>query len=242
MKSVHSSMLNNSEAIIAHMQSVANKDRLAGAKHFGINNQTALGISLPVLRALAKSIGKHHVLALELWKTNIHEARILASMIDVPAEVTAEQINEWTADFQSWDVCDQVCSNLFDKTPFAVDKAIEFSSAKAAYVKRAGFVLMAAYAVHNKKAADDIFIRFLDVIIHEEDDNRNFVKKAINWALRQIGKRNIYLHTKAIQVANNMKNMQSPAARWIAADALRELQNEKIIAKIKAKAISKHLV
>ena len=225
-------MLNNSEAIIAHLQSVANKDHLAGAKYFGINNQTALGISLPVLRALAKSIGKNHALALELWKTNIHEARILASMIDVPAEVTAEQINEWTAGFQSWDVCDQVCSNLFDKTPFVVDKAIEFSSAKAAYVKRAGFVLMATYAAHNKKAADDIFTRFLNVIAREADDNRNFVKKAINWALRQIGKRNSNLHAKAIQVANGIKKMQSTAARWIAADAIRELQSEKVIAKL----------
>jgi 3-methyladenine DNA glycosylase AlkD len=235
MKKVQSSALNNVEAIVAHLQSVANKDHLAGAKYFGINNDTALGVPLPALRTLAKSIGKDHLLALQLWETNVHEARILASMIDVAAEVTTEQIDAWTADFQSWDVCDQVCGNLFDKTPFAVDKAIEFSAAKEEYVKRASFVLMASYAVHNKKAPDDVFIEFLDVIAREANDNRNFVKKAINWALRQIGKRNRRLHLKAIQTANAIKEAESPAARWIAADALRELQSEKIIAKMQVK-------
>jgi 3-methyladenine DNA glycosylase AlkD len=154
-------------------------------------------------------------------------------MIDDPAAVTARQIDEWTAGFNSWDVCDQVCGNLFNKTHLAIDKAIQFSSATEEYIKRAGFVLMATYAVHNKGAADVVFSPFLHCIAREATDDRNFVKKAVNWALRQIGKRNMVLHAQAVQTALAVqKKINSPAARWIAADALRELQQEKTIRRV----------
>jgi 3-methyladenine DNA glycosylase AlkD len=180
------------------------------------------------LRKLAKEIGTNHKLALQLWKSNIHEARILAALIDDPRQVTKSQMNQWVRQFDNWGVCDACCCVLFDKTPFAWDKAIEWSQNKEEFVKRAGFVLMAALAVHNKKAPDKDFLPFFIVIKHHADDGRNFVKKAVNWALRQIGKRNTTLNKKAIAVAREIRKTESSAARWVAADALRELTGKQV--------------
>jgi len=174
---------------------------------------------------MARSLKPNHPLALQLWKTRIHEARILATMIDDPALVTEKQMEDWIRDFYSWDICDQTCSNLFDKTPFARNKAFEWSRRKEEYVKRAGFALMATLSVHDKKSPDGVFIGFFKPIKREANDNRNYVKKAVNWALRQIGKRNQVLKKYAIRTAKEIRKMNTPAARWIASDALRELQN-----------------
>jgi 3-methyladenine DNA glycosylase AlkD len=149
----------------------------------------------------------------------------MASMVDDPAKVTEKQIDDWTMDFYSWDLCDQVCGNLFDRTPFAVDKAIEFSLREEEYVKRAGFVLMAEYAIHNKKATNEVFMQFFPIMEREAHDDRNFVKKAINWALRQIGKRNSILKIEAVDSARRILAQDSGSAKWIASNALAELLN-----------------
>jgi 3-methyladenine DNA glycosylase AlkD len=207
---------------------MANPESVKGMARFGIRSENAYGISIPDLRQLAKQIGTNHDLALGLWSSGIHEARILAGMMDDPAAVTEDQLERWVADFDSWDLCDQCCSNLFDKTPYAYRKAIEWSKRKQEYVKRAGFVLMAVLAVHDKKAGDRQFLRFLPVIKREATDARNFVKKAVNWALRQIGKRNRTLNQAAIEVGKEIRSIDSKSAGWIANDALRELTSEKI--------------
>lgn len=196
---------------------------VAGMRRFGIQTGMALGVSVPQLRELAKKLGTQHDLAQELWKTGIHEARILASMIDDPSKVTEDQMDKWAADFDSWDVVDGCCGNLFDKTEFAIRKAYEWSKRREEYVKRAGFVLMAEMAVHDKNASDRTFLDFIPVIVRESSDERNFVKKAVNWALRQIGKRNAILNAAAITTCAKIKNSDSPTRNWIAADALREL-------------------
>jgi 3-methyladenine DNA glycosylase AlkD len=200
---------------------------------FGIATGTALGISVPKLRALAKEIGRDHALAEEMWAASVHEARILAALVGDPKNVTAEQMERWVVEIDSWDVCDGVCSTLWDRTPFAYTKAREWSAREDEFVKRAAFVLMAALAVHDKKAPDDRFLAMLPLIEREAHDERNFVKKAVNWALRQIGKRNRRLNVAAIEAGERIRSRGTRAARWIAADALRELRSEKVRARLK---------
>ncbi len=224
----------NCNQVIDALKSLAEPDYLAGMTHFAIKTDHALGVSAPRMRKLAKEIGTDHKLALELWESNIHEARIVAVLIDDPRQVTKSQMNNWVRQFDNWAVCDVCCGVLFDKTPFAWDKAIEWSGRKEEFVRRAGFALMAALAVHDKRAPDKKFLQFFDIIKHHADDERNFVKKAVNWALRQIGKRNTRLNKKAVAVAKEIRKMDSPAARWIAADAIRELTNKKILARLRA--------
>lgn len=195
-----------------------------GMLRFGVDNTTALGVSTPQLRKLAKEIKTNQQLSLELWETGIHECRILASMIGDPKQVTPQQMDQWTNEFYSWDICDQVCGNLFDRTEFAIEKALEYSTSEKEFVKRAGFVLMAEFAVHNKKAGDEVFLQFFPIIEREARDDRNFVKKAVNWALRQIGKRNQTLLSIAIETAKRIQKQENKAARWIANNALAELE------------------
>jgi len=211
--------------VIDILQEMASPAYREGMLRFGIANHKALGVKIPQLRKLAKEIKKNHQLAQQLWATDIHEARILATMIDDPKQVTEGQIDKWVLDFETWDVCDQACGNLFDRTPFALQKALEFSARDEEFVKRTGFVLMAALAVHDKKADDMVFIQFFPIIEREAWDERNFVKKAVNWALRQIGKRNRTLKPLAIATAERILQQTSRSAKWIAADALRELRN-----------------
>jgi len=212
------------EEIIKKLKSLSDKRIVRGGQKYGIKSRNMLGISIPKLRKLAKEIGKNHELAVKLWNSEIHEAQILASMVDEPDRVTERQMEKWVKDFDSWAICDQVCSNLFDKTPYAYQKAIEWSKKEKEYVKRAGFVLMATLAVHDKKAPDEKFIRFFAIIKREASDERNFVKKAVNWALRQIGKRNQYLRKIAIETAWKIQKINSKSARWIASDAIREFR------------------
>ena len=221
------------EDVIARLKAEANPANVAGMARYGINTHDTLGISIYTLRPIAKEIGRDHQLALELWDSGVHEARILASYIDDPRLVTEEQIERWVSDFDSWDVCDQVC-DLFGRTPFAYRKAFEWSERKEEFVKRAGFVLMAELAAHDKEASGEKLAQFLPVIARESIDERNFVKKAVNWALRNIGKRDRYLNGLAIETARQIQQTPgSKAARWIASDALRELTSEKIQARLR---------
>ena len=216
------------EEILAQLQSLANPRNVAGMSRFGINPRNTLGVSIPNLRRIAKQVGTDHRLALDLWKSGIHEARILAAFVDDPARVTGAQMESWVKDFDSWDVCDQVCSNLFDKTPFAHRQAVEWARRDEEFVRRAGFVLMAALAWHDKSASDAAFLKFLPLIKRYATDERNFVKKAVNWALRQIGKRNRALNRAAVETAKEIQAIDSKSAKWIATDALREFRMKDI--------------
>jgi 3-methyladenine DNA glycosylase AlkD len=225
--------MRNADEVMARLRSLAQPGNLEGMKRFGIPTEHALGIPIPALRKLAKEIGRDHALAGELWATGIHEARMLATLVDDPEEVTDAQMEAWVLDFASWDLCDQCCSNLFDSTPHAYRKVREWSSREEEFVKRAGFVLMATLSVHDKKADDDAFREFFPIIIREATDDRVYVKKAVNWALRQIGKRNGVLNREAIRIAEEIRAIDSKAARWIASDALRELTGEKVQDRLK---------
>ncbi len=214
----------SSEAVLAHLRTLANPANVAGMARYGISVTNALGVSMPALRQMARTHRREHDLALALWDSGVHEARILAALVDDPRQVTEEQMERWVAGFDSWDVCDQVCSNLFDRTAFAWAKAVEWAGRPEEFVKRAGFVLMAALAVHDKKAGDDAFLQFLPLIEREAGDNRNFVKKAANWALRGIGKRNPALREAALAAGRRIREQGTRSARWIAGDAIRELE------------------
>lgn len=211
--------------VLKKLNEVSDRSRLAGMARYGIRTDKALGVSVPELRRLAKAIGPDHDLAVELWGSEIHEARMLASMIDDPHQVTESQMEAWVHDFDSWDLCDQVCSNLFDRTTSAFRKAVEWSARDDEFVKRAGFALMASAAVHRKDVDDATFEVFLPIIRAEATDDRNYVKKAVNWALRQIGKRSAELNRKAIATAKQIQKLDARSARWIASDALRELES-----------------
>lgn len=207
---------------------MANPKNVAGMARFGINPKNTLGISIPHLRALAKKTGQSHSLARQLWASGIHEARLLAGMIDEPEKVTERQMDKWVRDFDSWDVCDGACMNLFDRLDCAPEKAVQWSGRKEEFVKRAGFTLMACLAWHRQDLKDREFLRFLPLIKRESTDNRNFVRKAVNWALRQIGKRNLNLNKQAIKAAQEIGKIDSKSARWIAADAIRELTGQAV--------------
>ncbi|EKD57484.1 MAG: hypothetical protein ACD_57C00272G0002 [uncultured bacterium] len=219
------------EKVIKKLKLLSNPKNVEGMARFGINPKYALGVNVPVLRKLAADIEKElknksqekHKLASKLWGSKIHEVRILASMIDVPELVTQKQMDSWIKEFNSWDLCDQICMNLFDKTPFAFDKAAEWSKKHKEFEKRAGFALMACLAWHDKNAADKKFLKFLPLIKNASKDKRNFVKKAVNWALRQIGKRNQNLKKTVIILAREIQKMDNKTANWIAKDALKEL-------------------
>ena len=213
-----------SDQVIANLKQHANAQAVEGMTRFGIRPAQALGISIPTLRKMAREIGRDQALAVALWSSGIHEARILASMIAEPQLVSAELMEEWVNDFDAWDVCDQVCGNLFDKTLYAYQKATEWCQQEKEFVRRAGFVLMAELAVHDKQAQDEAFVQFFPLIKRYADDERNFVKKAVNWALRQIGKRNGHLRALALECAYEIQHMDSKTARWVARDVLKELQ------------------
>jgi 3-methyladenine DNA glycosylase AlkD len=215
------------ETIIANLKENGNGRALEQMQHFGIKAKSAFGVKVPHIRSLAKEIEINHALTCELWKNDLHEARLLATMIADYKQITPEIADEWVSVFYSWDICDQCCSNLFWKLPFAYEKAKYWCTQEQEYVKRAGFVMMAVLAVHDKKATNDQFKTFIPFIIEGSTDERNFVKKAVNWAIRQIGKRNELLQKNMIDLSLQLKQSKSPAAKWIAADAFRELTNSK---------------
>jgi 3-methyladenine DNA glycosylase AlkD len=216
------------ERIVETLESLRNPEAVAGMARYGINPEHAYGVSIPNLRKIAREAGKNHALALMLWDSGIHEGRILASMVAASEDLTDRQMESWVKDFDSWDVCDQCCNNLFRKAESAHQKAMEWSARNEEFVKRAGFTLMACLAVHDKAAPDAVFLRYLPVIERASSDNRNYVKKAVNWTLRQIGKRNASLNKAAIQTAEQIAQMDSKSARWVATDALRELRGDAV--------------
>lgn len=219
--------------IMKKLKSFSDPKAVAGMARYGINPNRALGVSIPVLRGIAKQTGKNHPLANGLWRTGIHEARILAGMIADPDKLSSRQMDLWAGAFDSWDVCDQCCLNLFEKKKEAYAKAKQWSKRKEEFVKRAGFTLMARLAVSDKKMDDVVFMDFFPFIKKESGDERNYVKKAVNWALRQIGKRSRYLNRSAIKLAKEIQAMDSSSSRWIANDALRELTSEAVRKRIK---------
>jgi 3-methyladenine DNA glycosylase AlkD len=219
--------------VLDRLQSKAKPEQLEGMAKYGMTVEKRLGVSVPDMRKLAKEVGRDHKLALDLWRTGIAEARILAGMVGDPAKLTDEQMEEWVKDINSWDVCDQVCMNLFEKNQLAWQKIIDWSEREEEFVKRTAFSLMACLAWHDKKASDEKFIELLNVITRAATDERNFVKKAVNWALRNIGKRNLNLNRAAINTAREIQRLDSKAARWIAGDAIRELESDAIQGKLR---------
>lgn len=219
--------------VLERLREKARADQLDGMARYGIVTENRLGVSVPDMRRLAKELGKDHGLALQLWKTGVQEARIMAALIDDAHAVNEEQMEEWVKDFNSWDVCDQVCMNLFDKTPHAWKKVRDWSVREEEFVRRAAFSLIACLAWHDKKADDKMFVDLLPVIQDAATDERNYVKKAVNWALRHIGKRNLSLNREALQTARLIQKIESRAARWIASDAIRELEGEAVQRRLK---------
>ncbi len=210
------------------LQSLAHPEAVAGMARFGIVGRTVYGVHIPQLRALAREVGCNHPLAVELWGAGSREERILAAMVADPAQVDEGLMEAWVRDLDSWEVCDQCCMNLLEKSPLAWDKAVEWSRRPEEFVRRAGFVLMARLAVSDKQADDERFLRLFPDLEAGADDGRNYVKKAVSWALRQIGKRNKRLHLQAVTQADRMGRRPSASARWIAADVLRELTAEAV--------------
>lgn len=211
--------------LVRRLKAHANRRNVEGMARYGISTRHTLGVTIPFLRQLARAHRRQHGLALALWASGIHEARILASLVDDPAQVTSAQMESWVKDVDSWDICDQLCNNLLTRTPHARAKARAWSRRKPEFVRRAGYVLMATIAVHDKAATDADFDAFFAAIRRGATDERNFVRKAVNWALRQVGKRNAALRRKAIALGAELERLDSKAARWIAKDALRELRS-----------------
>lgn len=224
------------DQILADLRAMADPAHRAGMSRYNVDNSRALGIRAPDLRAYAKPYRGNHELALALWDSDIHEARHLAGFIADPRQMTEAQMEKWVADCYSWDLVDNICG-VFAKTPFALKKAKVWIERAEEYVKRAGFVTLVAITVHDKKADDELFLSFLPYIRAGAIDERNFVKKAVNWLLRQIGKRNLRLHPHALALAEELAASDSRSARWIGKDAVRELKSEKIIARLKRKNV-----
>jgi 3-methyladenine DNA glycosylase AlkD len=226
----------NLDSVIKKLEEKSNPEAVKFMAKYGITPEKNMGVSVTNIRAIAKDIGKNHELAIQLWETGIRDARILAPHIEEVEKVTEEQMDSWVKDFNSWDVCDNCCGFLFDKTPYNYKKAFEWSKREKEFEKRAGFALIAWLTMHDKKSDDKIFEKFLYVIKKESTDERNYVKKAVNWALRQIGKRNLDLNKKAIDTAKEIQRIDSKSAKWIASDAIRELTSEKIKIRLEKRA------
>jgi len=216
------------DSVIKELKSLRNPENIEGMARYGLNSPTTLGICMPDIMRIARETGKNHELAQRLWDSGIYDARILAFMIDEWKLVTEEQMESWAKDFDNWGIVDGCCGHLFSKTPFAYKKAAEWGRRKEEFVKRAGYSMIAALTVHDKKAEDEKMLRFLPLIVKGSTDERKYVSKSVNWALRQIGKRNSALNEKAIETAERIRKLDSKAARWIASDALRELRGEAV--------------
>jgi len=219
--------------VISQLKEKARLENVAGMARYGMTSENRLGISVPDMRKLAKETGKNHALALELWKTGIPEAQIVAALVGEPDKLTEEQMEDWVRDINSWDVCDQVCMNLFEKSPLAWKKINDWSKREEEFVKRMAFALISCIAWHDKNMEDVKFIELLPLIKRESTDERNFVKKAVSWALRHIGKRNQNLNKAAIKMAKEIGKIDSKSARWISSSAIKELESEAVQKRLK---------
>lgn len=229
------------DGVLKELKASSRPENVAGMARYGISTEGTLGVSMPVLRSMAKRIGRDQGLALELWASGYHEAKILAALVAEPALVDRALMEIWVEEFDSWDVCDQVCSGLFDRTAHRYDVIPDWTRREEEYVRRAGFVMMAATAVHDKKAGDEIFLSFFPLMEKGSDDRRNYVKKAVNWAIRQTGKRNLRLHGECIRLAERIGRRDAPSAKWIASDALRELLSAEVRKRLEAKEARKRM-
>lgn len=224
------------DRVLEKLKAAARPDQLEGMGRYGIATDNRLAVSMPELRALGKQIGKDHRLALQLWDSGIQDARILAAIVDNPQEVSEQQMEAWVGEINSWDVSDQVCMNLFEKTRFARRKIGEWAEREEEFVKRAAFSLIACLAWHDKQAPDEQFLEFLPIIERGATDERNYVKKAVSWALRHIGKRNLTLNRAALRTARALQKLESKAARWIGANAVHELEGEAVQRRLRKKS------
>jgi 3-methyladenine DNA glycosylase AlkD len=220
------------EALIARLEALASPEDAAGMARFGIRGARVLGIPVKTLRAIARETGRSHTLAAELWASGIHEARILASIVAEPQRVTLEEMERWASDLDSWDLCDQCCTNLWVRTPFARERALVWSEREEEFVKRAGFVLMVQVAGKDKGASAELLHRYLARAEQAAHDERNFVKKAVSWAIREIGQRGAELNGAAVALARRLQTSEKRAARWVGADTLRELTSEKVAQRV----------
>ncbi len=221
--------------ILRQLRKLADPQKLAGMERYGITTEKRLGVAVPDMRQIAKGVKKDRKLALELWATGIAEAKIVASMVAVPEEMTSKDMDDWVSGFDSWDVCDQVCMNLFEKMSPVRKKIEQWSRREEPFVKRAAFACIACLAWHDKQASDQEFAELFPILLREAKDERNYVKKAVSWALRNIGKRNPVLCDEAIQLACQIGRLDSKAARWIAADVRRELESAAVKKRLAAK-------
>lgn len=227
--------------VVAWLKKNGNKSVRDGMARYAIPSDNAFGIPVGKLRAYARSIGRSHRLAEELWKTDLYEARMLATMVDNPDEVTPGQMDRWARDFDNWAICDTACFHLFDRTPFAFDKVRKWANHRDEFVKRGAFALLASLAGHDRKSADDQFRACLPLIERAATDERNFVKKGVSWALRGMGSRSASLHKAAIQLATKLAAAHEPSARWIGKDALRDLNRPLVKRRVAAKDKKQHL-
>ncbi len=226
---------NTTKTIVSELKALGSEENRAGQTRFGITIDRAFGVSMAALRPLAKRHKSNHRLAAALWKTGWHEARILAALIDDPAKVTPQQMDRWAAAFDSWDLCDQACMKLFVKTPHAMDKIRQWADDDREFVRRAAFALLASCALKGSRVPDTELLPLLPLIERHATDSRNFVKKAVNWALRQIGKRSLALHGPALALAEKLAASEDRSARWIGRDAAKELSDPKQLERIAAR-------
>lgn len=211
------------EQVLKTLKSWGSAENVAGMARFGIRTDRAFGVPMEPLKKYAKELGRDHAFAMELWKSGFREARVMAALIAEPKLLTVKQMNAWAKEFDSWEICDNACIHLFRKSPMAWERAFAWAPDKREFVRRSGFAMFATLAVHDKKAADEQFLEVLPLIEAMSGDDRNFVKKAVNWALRQIGKRNAALGVAAIRMSKKLAQSESASTRWIGKDALREL-------------------
>jgi 3-methyladenine DNA glycosylase AlkD len=231
-------MNSQTNAILTSLYSKANPKNVEGMTRYGIKSTHGiLGVSTKYLFSLAKNIGTNHELALELWQTGILEARILGAFVADPKQIKKSTMNKWVRDFDNWAICDGVCTHCFRYTPYAHEVIKSWVQHKSEYIRRAGFTMIATLGVADKKSEDKVFLRYLPIIKRYSTDERNFVKKAVNWALRQIGKRNIKLNAAAIKTAKEIHKLNSSSAKWIASDALRELKSAAVQKRLQRKNI-----
>jgi len=221
--------------VIKKLEAKARGDQLEGMARFGMTLERRLGVSIPDMREISRELGKDHRLAVQLWETGILEAKIVAAMVDEPDKLSEAQMEDWVKGINSWDVCDQVCMNLFEKSSLAWKKVTDWSKREEEFTKRAAYALLACLAWHDKDAKDAEFIKLLPVVKRGATDERNFVKKAVNWALRNIGKRNLNLNKTAIRTAGEILRIDTNAARWVASDAIRELSSEAVQRRLRKK-------
>ncbi len=216
------------------LKSHSTKATLDGMARYGIPSDNAFGVAMKDIKALGKKLGRHHELAAALWETGVYEARMVCSFVDDPALITPAQMDRWCRDFDNWAICDTICFNLFDRTPHAWAKVTQWSSKRNEFEKRTAFALLWSLSVHDKRADDEQFVQGLVLIERAADDERNFVKKAVNMALRAIGKRNRALNAAAVAAARRLADSQGAAARWVGRDALRELTSPAVTRRLKA--------